>query len=191
MQNKKYQILILIILILMVAIVIIRKNSQKRTKNISKELNTTTQLTDTNKLAIDSIVSDTIKSQVVKTDTSDKPIIEKPKPITKKDAPEKSKNPLDIMLSNKKPTVLDLGSSTCIPCKMMKPIFEELEKEYKDRANIILLDIYEHQDLTKKYQVWVIPTQIFFDKDGNQNWRHEGFLAKDKIIEKLKELGVE
>lgn len=103
----------------------------------------------------------------------------------------KPENPLDNALQNGKPTVLDLGSATCVPCKMMKPIFEQLEVEYKDRANIIILDIYENRDLSSKYQVRVIPTQIFFDQAGNQNWRHEGYLAKEEIIKKLKELGVE
>ncbi|MCL6591841.1 MAG: thioredoxin family protein [Firmicutes bacterium] len=88
------------------------------------------------------------------------------------------------------PTVLDMGSGTCIPCKMMKPIFEELEKEYQGRANIILLDVNDYRDLSTQYQVRVIPTQIFFDKQGKQVWRHEGYLAKEDIVKKLKELGV-
>ena len=100
-------------------------------------------------------------------------------------------NPLDEALKSGKPTVLDLGASSCVPCKMMKPIFVELEQEYKGKANILLLEIYEYKALANKYQIMVIPTQIFFDKEGNQFWRHEGFLAKDEIIKKLKELGVE
>ncbi len=101
------------------------------------------------------------------------------------------KNPLDEALKSGKPTVLDLGASSCVPCKMMKPIFAELEQEYKGKANILLLEIYEYKTLANKYKVMVIPTQIFFDRDGSQFWRHEGFLAKDEIIKKLKELGVE
>lgn len=100
------------------------------------------------------------------------------------------KNPLNMALKSGKPTVLDLGASQCIPCKMMKPIFAELEQEYKGKANIILLEISEYRDLANKYRVRVIPTQIFFDKDGNEYWRHEGFLSKDEIIKKLKELGM-
>jgi thioredoxin 1 len=88
------------------------------------------------------------------------------------------------------PTVMDIGSGSCIPCKMMKPIFEELEKEYQGKANIVLLDINEYRDVANKYQVQVIPTQFFFDRNGNQTWRHEGFLAKEEIIKKLEELGV-
>lgn len=107
-----------------------------------------------------------------------------------KQAALKPQNPLTKALKNGMPTVLDMGSGTCIPCKMMKPIFEELEKEYQGRANIILLDVNDYRDLSVQYQVRVIPTQIFFDKQGKQVWRHEGFLSKEDIVKKLKELGV-
>lgn len=99
------------------------------------------------------------------------------------------KNPLTEALKNGKPTVLDLGASSCIPCKMMKPIFAELEEEYKGKANILLLEISDYKDVANKYNVRVIPTQIFFDKNGNQYWRHEGFLSKEDIIKKLNESG--
>ena len=101
----------------------------------------------------------------------------------------KPKNPLSEALKNGKPTVLDMGASTCIPCKMMKPIFEELEKEYEGRANILLLEISDYRDIANKYNVRVIPTQIFFDKNGVQYWRHEGFLSKEDIINKINESG--
>ena len=98
---------------------------------------------------------------------------------------------MEVSLNNGLPTVLDLGSSSCIPCKMMKPIFAELETELADKANILLLDISEYNTLADKYEVRVIPTQIFFDSEGKQYWRHEGFLAKEDILKKLQETGAE
>jgi len=102
----------------------------------------------------------------------------------------KPANPLDLAFRTGKPTVLDVGAATCTPCKMMKPIFEELEKEYQGKANILLLQIAEHPDIAKKYQIQVIPTQIFFDEKGNEKSRHVGFFPKEEIIKKIKELGV-
>jgi thioredoxin 1 len=100
-------------------------------------------------------------------------------------------DPLTPALKSGKPTVLDLGASTCVPCKMMKPIFEELKKEYGDRANILLLEISEYRQIANRYNVRIIPTQIFFDRQGNLYWRHEGYLPKEEIVKKLRELGVE
>lgn len=76
-----------------------------------------------------------------------------------------------------------------VPCKMMKPIFDELTKEYKGKANILLIEIYDYRSLAAQYRVRAIPTQIFFDRDGKEVWRHEGFLPKENIVKKLKELG--
>jgi thioredoxin 1 len=102
----------------------------------------------------------------------------------------KPANPLDLAFRTGKVTVLDVGAATCTPCKMMKPIFEELEKEYQGKANILLLQIADYPDIAKKYQIQVIPTQIFFDEKGNEKSRHVGFFPKEEIIKKIKELGV-
>lgn len=103
----------------------------------------------------------------------------------------KPKNPLTDALKNGLPTVLDLGSDTCVPCQMMMPIFDELETELEGKANVILLQIADYRDLSTKYKVRVIPTQIFFDQNGVQYWRHEGYLSKEDILKKLRETGAE
>jgi len=100
-------------------------------------------------------------------------------------------NPLTKVLDNGLPTVLDLGADSCVPCQMMMPIFDELETELAGKANVILLQIADYRDLANEYKVRVIPTQIFFDQNGEQYWRHEGFLSKEDIIKKLKETGAE
>ena len=75
-------------------------------------------------------------------------------------------------------TMIDIGAHKCIPCKMMAPILEELEKEYKGRAAIMFIDVWENPEEGKKYGIRSIPTQIFYDKEGKEVYRHEGFLTK-------------
>ena len=87
-------------------------------------------------------------------------------------------------------TMVDLGAKTCIPCKMMAPILTKLEKEYKGRAAIIFIDVWEHQDQAKKFRVSAIPTQIFYDKDGREIYRHQGFLDEEAIVTQLAKMGV-
>lgn len=89
-----------------------------------------------------------------------------------------------------KVTMIDLGATECIPCKMMAPIIEELKKEYANKANIVFIDVWKHPDQKKKYGIRAIPTQIFFDADGRELFRHTGFLEKARIIELLRRLGV-
>lgn len=87
-------------------------------------------------------------------------------------------------------TMVDLGAKKCIPCKMMAPIMEELEKEYEDRAAIVFIDVWENPDAGWKYHIKLIPTQIFYDAKGKESYRHEGFMDKNAIIAELTKLGV-
>ena len=88
-------------------------------------------------------------------------------------------------------TMVDVGAHKCIPCKMMTPIIEELSQEYAGRAAIAFIDVWEHREEAAKYGVRSIPTQIFYDSNGKEQYRHTGFLSKKDIVSKLKELGVE
>ncbi len=87
-------------------------------------------------------------------------------------------------------TMVDLGAGKCIPCKMMAPILEKLQKEYAGRAAIVFIDVWEDRSQSAKFGISSIPTQIFFDKSGKEIYRHEGFLEEKGIVAKLKELGV-
>jgi len=87
------------------------------------------------------------------------------------------------------PRLVDLGSVSCIPCKMMAPILEELKKEYAGRLQVDFIDVWENPEAGAPYGIRLIPTQVFLDPDGKELWRHEGFLGKEEILAKWKELG--
>ena len=88
-------------------------------------------------------------------------------------------------LASGRPTLVDFGARSCIPCKKMAPILEELEKEYRGRANVIFIDVWQDEDEGKRFAVSMIPTQIFFDRNGKEVYRHTGFLEKQAIIDRL------
>ncbi|MCF7674859.1 MAG: thioredoxin family protein [Akkermansiaceae bacterium] len=91
----------------------------------------------------------------------------------------------------KLPKLLDLGAGKCIPCKMMVPILEELKKEYAGKMTVEFIDVWQNEDAGKEYGVEMIPTQIFFDAEGKELFRHTGFFGKEDILAKWKELGVD
>jgi thioredoxin 1 len=88
------------------------------------------------------------------------------------------------------PKLLDLGSTTCIPCKKMAPILEEMKVAYEGKAVIEFIDINKNREATLKHKVTLIPTQIFFDTLGVEVFRHVGFFPADSISAHLKALGV-
>jgi len=87
-------------------------------------------------------------------------------------------------------TIVDLGATTCIPCKMMAPILEELKEEYQGRAEVIFIDVWDqaNEGKAQAFKIMAIPTQIIYDKKRREVFRHTGFLDKKAIVAKLEEL---
>lgn len=89
------------------------------------------------------------------------------------------------------PVLMEFGRGTCIPCKAMAPILDELHADYTGKLAVGFIDTSDHPDLAQEYGIKQIPTQIFFDAEGKELFRHVGFYAKDDILSKWAELGVQ
>ncbi len=89
------------------------------------------------------------------------------------------------------PKLIDLGADKCIPCKKMAPILDALKKEYEGKFEVVFIDVWKKGEEAKKYNINLIPTQIFFDAAGKEIFRHEGFFPKEDILAKWKEFGVD
>jgi thioredoxin 1 len=107
------------------------------------------------------------------------PVAPSPKP-----APVPTSTPASL------PRLVDVGAGTCIPCKMMAPILEELGREYASVFKVDVFDLRQDREAATQYGVRIIPTQVFFDAGGREVFRHEGFFAKEDILAKWRELGV-
>ena len=88
------------------------------------------------------------------------------------------------------PAVLDFGRGQCIPCKMMKPILEELGKELAGKVEVKIIDVGEEGETADRFNINIIPTQVFLDAGGKEVYRHEGFMPKEDIVTVLKEKGM-
>jgi thioredoxin 1 len=89
------------------------------------------------------------------------------------------------------PRLLDLGAGKCVPCKAMAPILDEMAVTFAGQLHVEFIDVWENEGISEKYGVRMIPTQIFYDADGNELFRHEGFYARHDMLKKWKELGFE
>lgn len=98
-------------------------------------------------------------------------------------------NPVDRALTTGRPVMVDFGRGSCVPCKMMEPILRELKDEYAGRAEIVYIQIDDYPALTQRHGIRAIPTQIFYDSEGQEYYRHQGFMGRADIIAKLAELG--
>ncbi|KTB48042.1 thioredoxin family protein [Dehalogenimonas alkenigignens] len=97
---------------------------------------------------------------------------------------------LPAALSNGKITLAEFGSNSCIPCREMKPILEDLANMYDSQLNVVIIDVYEQKALTQQYGILGIPTQIVFDSSGKEVTRHVGVWSLSSILVQLRSLGL-
>lgn len=97
---------------------------------------------------------------------------------------------LEEALSNGRPTLAEFGSSKCIPCKMMKPVLENLAVIFEGELNVVIVEVYEQVSLTRDYMIMTIPTQVIFDENGQEIVRHIGYWPMEDILAELEQVGV-
>lgn len=89
-------------------------------------------------------------------------------------------------------TFIELGSVSCVPCRMMQPIMKEIEAEYGAQVRVVFHDVQtpEGKPMAAQYGVKVIPTQVFLDAAGRELFRHEGFFPKSELLASLAKHGL-
>lgn len=194
---------ILLVLATLTAIVILQL--PKESKQASKPV-----INDT--LALDSPVPESEKEPVAApevTESITKPVTESPtaktssaveqKSPTKKSAVKPTPLPAPVTEPNisanavpveKLPRLVEIGTASCGPCKIMRPLLTAMSKDYAGRLKIEIIDAIEQPEKKDLYNVVSIPTIIFFDDNGKELYRHFGFIPKAKILEKFAEYGV-
>lgn len=86
--------------------------------------------------------------------------------------------------------MLELGSVGCIPCEQMKPVMEKLRSYYKGKLEVFFVDVRKDHDTAQRFGAYVIPTQVFLDKNGKEFHRHIGFYGYEEIVPVLKKAGI-
>jgi len=89
-----------------------------------------------------------------------------------------------------KVVMLEIGSVGCIPCERMRPVMHKLSTNYKGKLEVIFVDIKVDRKTAGKFGVYMIPTQVFLDKNGKEFQRHIGFFPYEDIVPVLKKAGL-
>ena len=91
------------------------------------------------------------------------------------------------ILKGDTPVLVDFTATWCGPCKMMKPVLEELHRRKGDRLRILKIDIDQSPAAARAYQVQSVPTLLLFQQ-GRQLWRQSGVIqaaSLEKIVDQL------
>lgn len=93
----------------------------------------------------------------------------------------------DKVLKSEKLTIIDFWAEWCGPCKMIKPILDELSNEYADKVSIFGIDVDDNPNITSSQGIRNIPT-IGFYQNGVLVDRLVGAYPKSHIKTKIEEL---
>jgi len=82
----------------------------------------------------------------------------------------------------KESMVLEVGSNNCHTCVEMKKIITELKTE-NPNLPIYIVDVYDDMKSFEYFKIQMIPTQIVYDKNGAEVYRHIGGVTREELLE--------
>jgi thioredoxin 1 len=88
-----------------------------------------------------------------------------------------------------KPVLVDFGSNKCIPCRQLRPILKDVAQEFSGKAHVLIIDVFQYQELARQHRIHLIPTLVFFNAQGKETFRRSGVWDKASIAKKLKDAG--
>ena len=84
------------------------------------------------------------------------------------------------VLRSDKPVIADFYADWCGPCRMMRPVLDQLAAE-RDDIKIVSVNVDDEDELAANYGISSIPCLIAF-KGGRETGRNIGLAGKDAVL---------
>ena len=94
-------------------------------------------------------------------------------------------NKVQQALALGKPTVVEFGSVSCVGCREMKPVLAELARTHGERLVVADIDVLKETHYIKQYQIKLMPTQVFYNAQGQETGRHLGNISAADMAARL------
>lgn len=109
-----------------------------------------------------------------------------PRPAVRALAPAE----LDTALKAGTWLIVEFGGEHCIPCMQMQPVLQDLQAALGGKAIVHNFWIQQHPDVAQRFKIMVMPTQVVFDRKGEEVFRHMGYFPPAEFHQALREKGL-
>jgi thioredoxin 1 len=90
------------------------------------------------------------------------------------------------IINGDKPVLIDFFAEWCGPCKMMKPILDDVKNEIGEDASVIKVDVDKNPAVASALNIRGVPTLMIYKK-GQVLWRKSGVVPADQLTSLLKQ----
>jgi len=84
-----------------------------------------------------------------------------------------------------KPHFVEVGSDSCHSCQIMGRVLYKVHKKYP-QYNINFVNVKRERQVAYELKIQMIPTQLIFDKEGKEVYRHVGVLTTPDLLQLFK-----
>jgi thioredoxin 1 len=84
------------------------------------------------------------------------------------------------LINGKVPVLVDFSAEWCSPCKMMKPVLEQLKDKMENNLRILKIDVDKNSALAEKYKIRSVPSLLLF-QEGKIRWSGVGVLTANYL----------
>jgi thioredoxin 1 len=84
------------------------------------------------------------------------------------------------------PCLVEFGADECGPCLSMAGVLGEVEPKLKGKVDLVRVDTDVYLGEVQRWRLRMVPTQILVDAQGKELWRHEGYIAADDLMAKIR-----
>lgn len=92
------------------------------------------------------------------------------------------------------PRVIVFSTPMCGECRKMAPVIEQAKKNYNGKIEIIKVNAVDNKPetnrLVKQHKIYVVPTLVYFDKNGNVKKQTAGYMSYQELEKHLQEISI-